>query len=125
MQMLLTDLSANDGKIYGINFSWHKRANLLKHLAVTRQHWAAGAMPVSDGATPVIVTFHDVNTYTSRHIEEYMEILLDVAHELHVPLAAKPFYDDHDELERAALAATISDAAEKPYLPGFWNYLWQ
>jgi peptidoglycan/xylan/chitin deacetylase (PgdA/CDA1 family) len=125
MQMLLTDLSANDGKIYGINFSWHKRANLLKHLAVTRERWAAGAMPVSDGATPVVVTFHDVNTYTSRHIEEYMEILLDVAHELHVPLAAKPFYDDHDELERAALAATVSDAAEKPYLPGLWNYLWQ
>ena len=125
MQMMLTDLSANDGKIYGVNWSWHKRSNLLAHLAETRVHWAAGAMPVADGVTPVVVTFHDVNTYTSRHIEEYMEILLDVAHELHVPLAAKPFYDDHDELERAALAAAISDPNAKPQLPGFWNFLWQ
>lgn len=125
LQMLLTDLNANDGKIYGINFSWHKRSNMLTHLAETRKRWAAGEMPAVDGATPVVVTFHDVNTYTSRHIEEYMEILLDVARELKVPLADKPFYDDHDELERAALAATISSPDAKPQLPGFWNWLWQ
>lgn len=125
MQMMLTDLSANDGKIYGVNWSWHKRSNLLKHEAEMRLRWAAGAMPESDGVTPVVVTFHDVNTYTARHIEEYMGILLDVAHELHVPVAAKPFYDDHDELERAALAAAISAPNAKPPLPGFWNFLWQ
>lgn len=125
MRMLLTDLNANDGKIYGINFSWHKRSNMLKHLAETRKRWAAGAMPVVDGSTPVVVTFHDVNTYTSRHIQEYLEILVDVARELDVPLAAKPFYDDRDELERAALASTVSSPDAKPQLPGLWNWLWQ
>jgi peptidoglycan/xylan/chitin deacetylase (PgdA/CDA1 family) len=125
MQMLLTDLNANDGKIYGINFSWHKRSNMLTHLAETRKRWAAGAMPVVDGSTPIVVTFHDVNTYTSRHIEEYMGILLDVARELDVPLAAKPFYDDREELERAALASTVNSADAKPQLPGLWNWLWQ
>jgi peptidoglycan/xylan/chitin deacetylase (PgdA/CDA1 family) len=125
MQMLLTDLNANDGKIYGINFSWHKRSNMLTHLAETRKRWAAGGMPVVDGSTPIVVTFHDVNTYTSRHIEEYMGILLDVARELNVPLAAKPFYDDRDELERAALASTVSSPDTKPQLPGLWNWLWQ
>jgi peptidoglycan/xylan/chitin deacetylase (PgdA/CDA1 family) len=125
MQMLLTDLNANDGKIYGINFSWHKRSNMLTHLAETRKRWAAGDMPVVDGSTPIVVTFHDVNTYTSRHIEEYMGILLDVARELNVPLAAKPFYDDRDELERAALASTVSSPDTKPQLPGLWNWLWQ
>jgi peptidoglycan-N-acetylglucosamine deacetylase len=125
MHMLLTDLNANDGKIHGINFSWHKRSNMLKHLAATRERWASGAMPAVDGYTPVVVTFHDVNTYTSRHIEEYLEILLDVARELNVPLAAKPFYDDRYELERAALAATVSDPDTKPRLPGLWNWLWQ
>jgi len=125
LHMLLTDLNANDGKIYGINFSWHKRSNMLKHLAETRKRWAAGQMPVSDGYTPVVVTFHDVNTYTSGHIEEYLDILLDVAHELNVPLADKPFYDQHDELERAALAATVSSPDAKPHLPGLWNWLWQ
>lgn len=125
MRMLLTDLSANDGKIYGVNFSWHKRSNMLTHLAETRKQWAAGALPAVDGSTPVVVTFHDVNTYTSRHIQEYLEILLDVAHELDVPLAAKPFYDDHAELERAALARTVDDATVKQQLPGLWNWLWR
>ena len=125
MRMLLTDLNANDGKIYGINFSWHKRSNMLTHLAETRKRWAAGAMPVVDGSTPVVVTFHDVNTYTSRHIQEYLEILLDVAHELDVPLAAKPFYDNREELERAALASTVDDAKVKQHLPGLWGWLWQ
>lgn len=125
MQMLLTDLNANDGKIYGINWSWHKRANMLKHLAETRTRWLAGQLPEVDGATPVVVTFHDVNTYTSRHIQEYLEILVDVARELDVPLAAKPFYDNRDQLERAALASTVADAEACPQLPGFWNWLWQ
>jgi peptidoglycan/xylan/chitin deacetylase (PgdA/CDA1 family) len=125
LHMLLTDLNANDGKIYGVNFSWHKRSNMLKHLAETRQRWAAGKMPAVDGYTPVVVTFHDVNTYTSRHIEEYLDILIDVAHELNVPLADKPFYDQHDALERAALAATVSSPDAKPQLPGLWNWLWQ
>ncbi len=125
MQMLLTDLNANDGKIYGVNWSWHKRSNMLTHLASTRQRWVAGSMPVVDGSTPVVVTFHDVNTYTARHIEEYMEILLDVAKELDIPLAAKPFYDDRAELERAALARTVNSADAHPQLPGLWNWLWQ
>lgn len=125
MRMLLTDLNANDGKIYGINFSTRKRSNMLTHLAETRKRWAAGAMPEVDGSTPIVVTFHDVNTHTSRHIEQYMGILLDVARELDMPLAAKPFYDDRDELERAALARTVSSPDAKPALPGLWNWLWQ
>jgi hypothetical protein len=122
--MLLTDLTANDGVIHGINFSWHKRSNMLKLLAETRKRWAAGAMPAVDGYTPVVVTFHDVNTYTASHIEEYLAILLDVARELDVPLAARPFYDNRDDLERAALASTVNTPDTKSRLPGFWNWLW-
>nr|WP_315217802.1 polysaccharide deacetylase family protein [uncultured Duganella sp.] len=125
LHMLLTDLSANDGKIYGVNFSWHKRSNMLTHLTETRKRWAEGALPAVDGSTPVVVTFHDVNTYTSRHIQEYLEILVDVAKELDVPLADKPFYDDREELERAALARTVGSADPRPSLPGFWDWLWR
>lgn len=125
LQLLLTDLSANDGKIWGVNFSWHKRSNMLSGLGKVRQRWLAGAMPVVDGSVPVVVTFHDVNTYTARHIEEYMGILLDVAKELEIPLAAKPFYDDGAELERAAMASTVATADAHPRLPGLWNWLWQ
>ncbi|WP_229487396.1 polysaccharide deacetylase family protein [Pseudoduganella lutea] len=125
LRMLLTDLNANDGKIWGVNFSWHKRSNMLAMLTETRKRWAAGAMHVVDGATPVVVTFHDVNSYTARNLEVYLRILVDVARELDMPVAAKPFYDERDALEWAALASTVSSAAEHPRLPGFWNWLWQ
>ena len=125
MRMLLTDLSANDGKIWGVNFSWHKRSNMLDGLARLKPRWRAGAMPVVDGSVPVVVTFHDVNSYTARHIEEYLLILLDVARELEMPLAPAPFYDERGALEKAALASTVRDGDGQPPLPGLWNWLWQ
>ena len=125
LQMLLTDLSANDGKIYGINFSLHKRSNLRKMLLAQRERWRAGALPEVDGSTPIVVTFHDVNGYTASVIKVYLEILMDVARELDMPTAAKPFYDTRDDIERAALARTVNDASEQPALPGFWNWLWK
>jgi peptidoglycan/xylan/chitin deacetylase (PgdA/CDA1 family) len=124
LQMLLTDLSANDGKTKGVNWSWHKRSNLLKQLRLTRQEWTEGRLPIVDGNTPIVVTFHDVNTYTARNVEVYLQILLDVAHELDMPLSAKPFYDDREQLERAALARTVNDGSVKQRLPGLWNWLW-
>jgi peptidoglycan-N-acetylglucosamine deacetylase len=125
MRMLLTDLSANDGVIWGVNWSWHKRSNLLANLAELRPRWLAGELPVVDGATPVVVTFHDINRYTAITIEEYLDILLDVARELDMPTAAKPFYDERDALEKAALARTVADADLKPRLPGWWNWIWR
>ncbi len=125
LRMLLTDLSAKDGVIYVFNFSFRKRSNMLKMLAETRKRWAAGDMPVVDGVTPVVVTFHDVNSHTARHFEEYLGILLDVARELEIPLSDKPFYDNRDELERAAMASTIDTPDGAPPLPGLWHWLWQ
>jgi peptidoglycan-N-acetylglucosamine deacetylase len=125
LQMLLTDLSANDGVIYGVNWSWHKRSNLLKHLRLARADWERGALPVIDGVTPIVVTFHDVNSYTARTLEIYLKILLDVANELDMPLAEKSFYDNRSEIERAALARTVRNADEKIRLPGIWSWLWQ
>jgi peptidoglycan/xylan/chitin deacetylase (PgdA/CDA1 family) len=125
MQMLLTELSANDGVIYGINFSMTKRRNMRKLLLAQRERWRAGAMPAVDGSTPIVVTFHDVNSYTARVLEVYLQILLDVARELDMPTAAKPFYDDREELERAALAGAVRNGESKPSLPGIWNWLWQ
>jgi peptidoglycan-N-acetylglucosamine deacetylase len=125
MQMLLTDLSANDGVIWGVNWSWHKRSNLLANLAKLRPRWQAGELPVVDGSTPVVVTFHDINRYTASVIEEYLLILLDVARELKMPTAALPFYDQREALEKAALAKTVSDASLKPPLPGLWGWIWR
>ena len=125
MRVLLTDLNANDGKIWGVNFSFHKHSNLLAQLKELRPEWEAGKLPAVDGYTPIVVTFHDVNTYTSNHVEVYLQILLQVAQELNMPVADKPFYDDRAAVEKAALAKTVKDGEVRPRLPGIWNWLWQ
>lgn len=124
LHMLLTDLSANDGKIWGVNFSFRKHANLLQQLTELKPRYLAGALPVVDGVTPIVVTFHDVNTYTSNHVEVYLQILLQVAHELQMPVAGEAFYTRRDELERAALARTVQDGSVRQKLPGMWDWLW-
>lgn len=125
LRLLLTDLSANDGKIIGVNFSLTKRHNMRKMLSQLRPRWLTGGLPVIDGSTPIVVTFHDINTYTASHVEEYLNILVEVARELDMPTASKAFYDERDELERAALASTVRDGEVKARLPGLWNWLWQ
>ncbi|MDO9194666.1 MAG: polysaccharide deacetylase family protein [Undibacterium sp.] len=125
MQLLLTDLNANDGKIWGVNFSLTKRRNMLKQLTTMQARWQSASLQAVDGATPIIVTFHDINSYTAHHVEEYLHILLEVARELNMTVASKAFYDDRVEIERAALAKTVRDMEVKTLLPGFWNWLWQ
>lgn len=124
MHVLLTDLSANDGKIWGYNFSLRRRSNMLRQLSEVRERIAAGELPAVDAAIPVVVTFHDLNRYTSWHMQEYLQILLDSARETGLATAAKPFYDDRSELQRAVMARTVRDSAEPVHLPGVWNWLW-
>ncbi|HWZ48765.1 MAG TPA: polysaccharide deacetylase family protein [Herbaspirillum sp.] len=123
LHMILTDLSANDGKIYGVNFSLTRRSHMLRELAEVRQQIAHGAMPIVDGAIPVIVTFHDINRYTARHMQEYLQILIDSARELQLPTAAKPFYDDRVALQQALLQRAVQDGRAPVKLPGLWNLL--
>jgi peptidoglycan/xylan/chitin deacetylase (PgdA/CDA1 family) len=97
LDMLLTDLAARDGVVWGVNFSLRKRDNLRAQLASLGRD-----LPVLEGVTPVVVTFHDVNSHTARSLAEYLAILVDEARALGIALAAKPFYDSRDDLERAA-----------------------
>ncbi|MDY7064924.1 hypothetical protein PsexTeo8_13460 [Pseudomonas extremaustralis] len=124
MQVLLTDLSANDGKIWGFNASPRRRANLYRQLSVVRERIALGELPTVDGVIPVVVTFHDINRYTARHLQEYLQILMDSARINGVKTATEPFYTDHATLERAALARTVKDVNEPVHLPGVWNWVW-
>lgn len=124
LRLLLTDLSANDGKTWGINGSLRRRSSLRTQLARVAEQIQAGALPVVDGVIPVVVTFHDLNAYTARHMQEYLQILLDVATDVGLATAPRPFYDQHAALERAALARTLADSLHYARLPGVWNWLW-
>lgn len=124
LHVLLTDLSANDGKIWGFNASPRRRANMLLQLSQVRERIALGEFPTVDGVIPVVVTFHDLNRYTARHTREYLQILLDSAAGTGVRLADKPFYDDHAALEKAALARTVQQSSQDVQLPGIWNWIW-
>ncbi|SDA55219.1 Polysaccharide deacetylase [Pseudomonas sp. NFACC15-1] len=124
LHILLTDLSANDGKVWGITMSPRRRINLTRQLSEVRERIAAGQLPAVDGVIPVVVTFHDINRYTARHAREYLQILLDSAKATGMRTAPRPFYDDHQALERAALARTVDHSAEPVHLPGLWDWLW-
>jgi len=124
LKVLLTDVSANDGKIWGFNGSPRRRANMLRQVSEVRERIARGELPTVDGVIPVVVTFHDLNRYTSWHTEEYLQILLDSARENGLAVSAKPFYDDTAELQRAALARTVERSGQAEHLPGFWGWWW-
>jgi peptidoglycan/xylan/chitin deacetylase (PgdA/CDA1 family) len=124
LHVLLTDLSANDGKIWGFNGSPRRRANLVRQLSQVRELIAQGELPTVDGVIPVVVTFHDINRYTARHLQEYLQILLDSARVTGVRTAEQAFYTDREALQRAAMARTVKDVNEVVHLPGVWNWVW-
>lgn len=124
LSMLLTDLSANDGKTWGINGSLRRRSNLHAQLTRAAQQIQLGALPVVDGVIPIVVTFHDLNPYTARHMQEYLQILLDVAEDIGLATDQQPFYSQRDSLQRAALRRALGDAQHYARLPGMWNWLW-
>ncbi|SMC18556.1 Polysaccharide deacetylase [Andreprevotia lacus DSM 23236] len=104
LDMLLSDVEANDGKIYGWIISLRRRSHLHTELARVRAARDAGTLATVDGVMPVVVTFHDTNPYTAEHMGEYLHILTEAAQAAGLPLADPPFYTDGAALERAAWA---------------------
>ncbi|MBB5205776.1 peptidoglycan/xylan/chitin deacetylase (PgdA/CDA1 family) [Inhella inkyongensis] len=122
LAVLMTDLSANDGKIVWPNFSPRRRAHLLQQMRLLSER--IEALPVVQGVRPVVVTFHDPNPYTARRLTEYLQILIDAAQQAGLPLYPRPFYDEREDLERAALARALPDAEQIVRIPGFWTSVW-
>lgn len=121
LSLVMTDLSANDGKIPWPNFSLRRRSHFEHQMRELRRHVAD--IPLVDGVRPVVVTFHDVNPFTASHIDEYLQILLDSAAKAGLPLAERPFYDSADSVEAAALARALTDPSVQIRIPGFWTSL--
>jgi peptidoglycan/xylan/chitin deacetylase (PgdA/CDA1 family) len=102
LHMLLTDINARDGKIYGWNMSLRRRSHFQAGLVRVRQAIAQGRLQPIDGVVPVIITFHDTNTFTAGHMQEYLEILVEKAGVVGLPLASPPFYNEGVEIQRVA-----------------------
>jgi peptidoglycan/xylan/chitin deacetylase (PgdA/CDA1 family) len=114
LHMLLTDVSANDGVIYFFDMSFRRRSHIRNGLAEIREQIASGALPVVDGVIPLVVTFHDTNIYTARHMQEYLRILTAEAADVGLVLAPKPFYDDAAAIERAARLRAVDGNTAGP-----------
>jgi peptidoglycan/xylan/chitin deacetylase (PgdA/CDA1 family) len=102
LEMLLTDLTARDGKTFGWIISLRRRSHLRWELGEVRRNIEQARLPTIDGVVPVVVTFHDTNPYTARHMQEYFEILTEEAKKVGLALATLPFYDDAATIERVA-----------------------
>lgn len=99
LEMLLTDINAADGwsRPY-LTPATYYRERLREELARVRDALARGDLPVQQGQTPVVVTFHDISLTTARHLTEYLVLLVSEAHRLGIPLVEKPFYDHAPDL---------------------------
>jgi peptidoglycan-N-acetylglucosamine deacetylase len=67
------------------------------------QEWRQRRLPIVDGATPIVVTFHDVNEETAARLSEYLQLLVQGSEDLGLTVDARPFYDRRDDLERVAI----------------------
>jgi peptidoglycan/xylan/chitin deacetylase (PgdA/CDA1 family) len=103
LAMLLTDLNARDGVVFGLNVVPARRALMRLQLQRMKHEWQAGRLPAVDGAVPVVATFHDVNEATAAGLAGHLRFLVEDARALGVELAQPPFYDRAGALERAAL----------------------
>lgn len=105
LHMLMADVRARDGLIYGYKGSLFRRVHIRNALIETYER----ALKDGQGEKPVtvIMNFHDVNPYTARHMTEYLHILVDEARRVGFAIPPKPFCDGTADLTRAALERCV------------------
>lgn len=103
LNMLLSDISARDGKIWGWHISLRRRSHFRSNLDQVRREIEIDRLPVVDGVVPVVVTFHDTNDFTASHMDEYLRILIEESARVGLPVAAQPFYSDGATVEHIAV----------------------
>jgi peptidoglycan/xylan/chitin deacetylase (PgdA/CDA1 family) len=106
LNMLLSDVKANDGVIHVFKFSLRRRSHMHSELSAVHAAIERGELKPVGCCVPVVVTFHDVNTFTARHFHEYLHILMEEAARVGLQPASIPFYDARLDVESVALLRT-------------------
>lgn len=101
LKMMLTDISANDGVIHVFNISFRRRSHINNKLYKVRKQILNNELPIVDGVIPVVITFHDPNTFTADHMTEYLNILIEEAKNVLLPVSDVPFYVQTKSLKKA------------------------
>ncbi|MGH8726708.1 MAG: polysaccharide deacetylase family protein [Burkholderiales bacterium] len=101
LTMVLAEVKANDGVIHVFNVSFRRRSHLRSELEAVREQIAARKLREVAGAIPIVVGFHDVNTFTASHMTEYFHILVEEARAVGLTLHDSPFYSERSEILRA------------------------
>ena len=105
LHMMLSDVKAYDGADWGQHI--FRRWNFRSQLRAICRRMDLRSIPAVDGIIPIVVTFHDTNRSTASHLIDYLGLLIDESDRIRLPLDHKPFYDDTQEIMRAALKRAI------------------
>jgi peptidoglycan/xylan/chitin deacetylase (PgdA/CDA1 family) len=105
LHMILSDIKAYDGVDWGQHI--FRRWNFRSQLTATCRRIQNRDIPSVDGVAPIVVTFHDTNTYTADHLNEYLDLLIKESAQVGLPLNKKPFYDHAPEIMQAAFRRAV------------------
>ena len=108
LYMMLSDAKAYDGVDWGQHI--FRRMNFRSQLHGIWRRMRRCDIPEIDGIVPIVVTFHDTNQYTAAHLIEYLDLLIDEAERINLPISRKMFYDSATEIVQAALRRTVGHA---------------
>ncbi len=114
LSMLLSDVKAHDGIIHVFNADFFRHNHILNDLRQVYSAIEQGKLPTVAGRIPIIVTFHDVNSFTAAHLTEYLHILVQAAAAAGLPLDDRPFYGETQELTEAAKQRAMPPFPNQP-----------
>lgn len=117
LNMLLTDVRASDGVIHLFNVSFRRRSHIHSELRKARVAIERNELQRVGCCIPVVVTFHDVNTFTASHLSEYLHILMEAAVRAGLLPDDKPFYDAAIDIERVAMRRSIPHSRKVQIAP--------
>lgn len=112
LHMLMADIRARDGVIYGYNGSMSRRIHIRHELARLLRDVELGRR--LEDPVDVVLNFHDVNPYTARHMTEYLHILVEEARRVGFRIPLRPFLDRRETITDTAICHAI------PAPPGAW-----